>query len=97
MLPAIIVKYENREEKAMLSKKDFYKMVISMVIPIALQNLINVGVTTADVGKSIGNRFVRIIFRRADFLYHDFNLFRHNVGNYGPDRPVLGKAGPGRH
>lgn len=49
MLPAIIVKYENREEKAMLSKKDFYKMVISMVIPIALQNLINVGVQAADV------------------------------------------------
>lgn len=33
----------------MLSKKDFYKMVISMVIPIALQNLINVGVQAADV------------------------------------------------
>lgn len=33
----------------MLSKKDFYKMVISMVVPIALQNLINVGVQAADV------------------------------------------------
>lgn len=33
----------------MLSKKEFYKMVISMVIPIALQNLINVGVQAADV------------------------------------------------
>lgn len=33
----------------MLSRKDFYKMVISMVIPIALQNLINVGVQAADV------------------------------------------------
>ena len=33
----------------MLSKKEFYKMVISMVIPIALQNLINGGVQAADV------------------------------------------------
>lgn len=33
----------------MLSKRDFYKMVLSMVIPIALQNLINVGVQAADV------------------------------------------------
>ena len=33
----------------MLSKKDFYKLVLSMVIPIALQNLINVGIQAADV------------------------------------------------
>jgi putative MATE family efflux protein len=33
----------------MLSKKDFYKMVFSMVFPIALQNLINVGVQALDV------------------------------------------------
>ena len=27
----------------------FYKMVFALVVPIALQNLINVGVTSADV------------------------------------------------
>lgn len=30
-------------------KRNFYKLVISLVLPMALQNLINVGVTTADV------------------------------------------------
>ncbi len=30
-------------------KKQFYKLVFSLVLPMALQNLINVGVTTADV------------------------------------------------
>ena len=29
--------------------KDFYKNVFSLVVPMALQNLINVGVTAADV------------------------------------------------
>jgi len=31
------------------SNKNFYKMVFALVVPIALQNLINVGVTSADV------------------------------------------------
>ena len=30
-------------------KKQFYKMVFALVLPMALQNLINVGVTSADV------------------------------------------------
>ena len=33
----------------MKDKKTFYKMVFALVIPIALQNLINVGVTSTDV------------------------------------------------
>ncbi len=33
----------------MESNKNFYKMVFALVVPIALQNLINVGVTSADV------------------------------------------------
>ena len=32
-----------------INTKDFYKTVFALVIPIALQNLINVGVTSADV------------------------------------------------
>lgn len=31
--------------------KDFYKNVFALVVPMALQNLINVGVTAADVVK----------------------------------------------
>ena len=30
-------------------KRQFYKMVFALVLPMALQNLINVGVTSADV------------------------------------------------
>ena len=30
-------------------KRQFYRMVIGLVLPMALQNLINVGVTSADV------------------------------------------------
>ena len=30
-------------------EKQFYKMVFSLVLPMAVQNLINVGVTAADV------------------------------------------------
>ena len=33
----------------MEDNKNFYKMVFALVVPIALQNLINVGVTSADV------------------------------------------------
>lgn len=33
----------------MENNKNFYKMVFALVVPIALQNLINVGVTSADV------------------------------------------------
>lgn len=32
-----------------MAKRQFYKMVFALVLPIALQNLINVGVTAADV------------------------------------------------
>lgn len=35
--------------KITLEEKNFYKKVIVLVIPMALQNLINVGITTADV------------------------------------------------
>ena len=34
----------SREEK-----RNFYRLVVSLVLPMALQNLINVGVTSADV------------------------------------------------
>ncbi len=37
-------KHQDREEK-----RHFYKLVFSLVLPMALQNLINVGVSTADV------------------------------------------------
>ena len=32
-----------------INKKEFYKKVVFLVLPMALQNLINVGVTAADV------------------------------------------------
>lgn len=39
----------NLELNSRTEKRQFYKMVASLVLPMALQNLINVGVTSADV------------------------------------------------
>ena len=32
-----------------MNRKDFYQKVIALVVPMALQNLINVGVSATDV------------------------------------------------
>ncbi|HBA63882.1 MAG TPA: MATE family efflux transporter [Lachnospiraceae bacterium] len=42
-------KKELSQEAAQIDWKDFYRRVLALVIPMALQNLINVGVTAADV------------------------------------------------
>ena len=41
------MKQISAEERA--ERKKFYKMVFALVLPMALQNLINVGVSSADV------------------------------------------------
>ena len=40
-------------------KKQFYRSVLALVLPMALQNLINVGVTSADV-IMLGRYFARL-------------------------------------
>ena len=41
--------YEKKENELQIDWKHFYLGVLALVIPMALQNLINVGVTAADV------------------------------------------------
>ena len=38
-----------RENHIEIDRRKFYKTVLALVVPMALQNLINVGVTAADV------------------------------------------------
>ncbi len=51
-----------RENHIEIDRRKFYKTVLALVVPMALQNLINVGVTAADVimlgavGEKEGNR-----------------------------------------
>ena len=40
---------KRQENKMEINKRKFYRQVFALVIPMALQNLINVGVTAADV------------------------------------------------
>lgn len=40
---------KQQENKMEINKRKFYRQVFALVIPMALQNLINVGVTAADV------------------------------------------------
>ena len=75
----------------------FYRMAIALVIPMALQNLINVGVTTADVvmlgkvgetalsGASLAGQVQFIMNLRAD------------LRRLGADCSVLGKTGCTHH
>ena len=40
---------KRQKNKMEINKRKFYRQVFALVIPMALQNLINVGVTAADV------------------------------------------------
>ncbi len=40
---------EREADESVMEKRDFYRKVFSLVVPMALQNLINVGVTATDV------------------------------------------------
>ncbi len=55
-----------KKNKENVSWGNFYKTVFALVLPMALQNLINVGVTAADVvmlGK-VGEKEIEIRLRR---------------------------------
>ena len=76
-----------------INKKKFYRQVFALVIPMALQNLINVGVTAADVlmlGR-VSEKSFRCIPCRADTVCHDTGPFWYNIGCNGFDRTVLGE------
>lgn len=56
----------------------FYRNVFALIIPMALQNLINVGVTAVDV-MMLGRVGEKVLFRflagRTDPVYYDADLF----------------------
>ena len=76
----------------------FYRNVIALVVPMALQNLINVGVSAADVIMLGGVGETALSGASlAGQVQYIMTLFpvRTDVGSYRSDRSVLGKGGTG--
>ncbi len=77
-----------------INKRKFYRQVFALVIPMALQNLINVGVTAADV-LMLGRVSEKVLSGASlagrDTVCHDTDPFRYNIRCNGFDRTVLGK------
>ena len=73
---------KQQENKMEINKRKLYRQVFALVIPMALQNLINVGVTAADVV---------MLGRVGETVCHDTDPFRYNIRCNGFDRTVLGK------
>ena len=77
-----------------INKRKFYRQVFALVIPMALQNLINVGVTAADV-LMLGRVSEKVLSGASLAGQIQFVmtliLFRYNIRCNGFDRTVLGK------
>ncbi len=83
-----------------VKEKSFYQKMAAIAIPLALQNLINVGVSLLDTvmlgqlgevamsGSSLGNQI--------GFIYQIMNLGADRRGR-GTDQPILGAEGSGFH
>lgn len=87
-----------RENHIEIDRRKFYKTVLALVVPMALQNLINVGVTAADVHyvrRCWRKSFIRRIFGRTDSVYYDIVPVRSDLRSDGAHGSVLGKRRPG--
>lgn len=87
-----------RENHIEIDRRKFYKTVLALVVPMALQNLINVGVTAADVIMlgAVGEKaLIRRIFGRTDSVYYDIVPVRSDLRSDGAHGSVLGKRRPG--
>ena len=73
-----------RENHIEIDRRKFYKTVLALVVPMALQNLINVGVTAADV-----------IMLGAVGENYDIVPVRSDLRSDGAHGSVLGKRRPG--
>ena len=88
-----------KENELQIDWKHFYLGVLALVIPMALQNLINVGVTAADVvmlgrvgetalsGSSLAGQVQYIM---------TFVFVRADIRSNGSDRTVLGEKACGQ-
>ena len=76
-----------------INKKKFYRQVFALVIPMALQNLINVGVTAADVlmlGR-VSEKVLSGAYLAGQIQFVMTLVLLYNIGCNGFDRTVLGK------
>lgn len=89
-------KVKESEQHLNINWKNFYLSVLALVIPMALQNLINVGVTAADVvmlGK-VGEHALSGCFSgRAGTVYYDAVFIWADFRGDRFDCSVLGKEG----
>ena len=81
---------KRQKNKMEINKRKFYRQVFALVIPMALQNLINVGVTAADV-LMLGRVSEKVLSGASLAVCHDTDPFRYNIRCNGFDRTVLGK------
>lgn len=74
---------ETRGFASVAERNAFYKKAASLILPMALQNLINVGVTATDIillGKVGETVLSGRVPGRADPVYHDADFFRGDLG-----------------
>mgnify|MGYP006917423838 CR=1 FL=1 len=89
-----------RENHIEIDRRKFYKTVLALVVPMALQNLINVGVTAADVimlgaGQRRYPRWRGCQCGWTDSVYYDIVPVRSDLRSDGAHGSVLGKRRPG--
>ena len=81
-------------------KRQFRRMVMALVVPMALQNLINVAVNAADVimlGKVSETALSGASLAGQVQFYHDPDLLWHHLRRCSADGAVLGKGKYGCH
>ena len=85
-----------RENHIEIDRRKFYKTVLALVVPMALQNLINVGVTAADVIMlgAVGEKALSGASLAGQIQY-DIVPVRSDLRSDGAHGSVLGKRRPG--
>lgn len=86
-----------RENHIEIDRRKFYKTVLALVVPMALQNLINVGVTAADVIMlgAVGEKALSGASLAGQIVYYDIVPVRSDLRSDGAHGSVLGKRRPG--
>ena len=86
-----------RENHIEIDRRKFYKTVLALVVPMALQNLINVGVTAADVIMlgAVGEKALSGASLAGHSVYYDIVPVRSDLRSDGAHGSVLGKRRPG--
>lgn len=87
-----------RENHIEIDRRKFYKTVLALVVPMALQNLINVGVTAADVIMlgAVGEKALSGASLAGQIQYiMTLFLFGLTLRSDGAHGSVLGKRRPG--